>query len=198
MSTAGSGSDEPQQPTSTLANTNPESTQPTNEFLEWSSANATFGPNNWAATREKWLRGERRGFGASGGLAPKTSSRSVQNSDALRKLDEILDAPGVDENLSIWDGYLKDVHGRLVGGNKVKKGMRLTQAVKILRIGWKRDGTWYGEEQPQTRSRPPDVPNPPGRYPPAPRYGSSPAPWNGSTLSGAGSSTNSSTLPVLR
>lgn len=79
------------------------------------------------------MRGELRGFGASAGRATaKPAKRSDPSADALRKLDEVLNMPGVDEDTDVWKHYLQDVHGRLVGGNKVKKGLRLSQAVSAL------------------------------------------------------------------
>lgn len=97
---------------------------------EWTAPDATFGPNVFNRTREQWLRGDLRGFGTGGGRsAAAATKRSDPSGDALMKLDQVLNTPGVDEDVHVWKHYLQDVHGRLVGGNKVKKGLRLSQAV---------------------------------------------------------------------
>ncbi|KAF8314576.1 uncharacterized protein EI90DRAFT_2829895, partial [Cantharellus anzutake] len=58
------------------------------------------------------------------------------------RLGEVLSRPQAIEDEEVWEDYLKSIHARLVGGSRLRKGMSLAHAVKILHAGWLRDGTW--------------------------------------------------------
>lgn len=96
---------------------------------DWLAPTASFGPNHYLRTRELWLRGDLKNDSNRSSSRGRASSRRVDSGDALRRLDEVLEAPGVEDDLNIWSRYLSEVHSKLVGGTKVKKGFRLNQAV---------------------------------------------------------------------
>lgn len=99
---------------------------------DWLTPTASFGPNCYLRTREQWLRGELKSGRAGSSSQSRTSSRKADNNsgDALRQLDEVLDTPGVEDDLDLWKRYLSEVHSKVVGGTKVKKGFKLNQAVR--------------------------------------------------------------------
>jgi hypothetical protein len=115
--------------------------------LDWTAADATFGPNVFERRRQLWARGQplnddlptstsgvsglNPSKGSKGHDRPKRSNPSVE---ALKRLDDILASPNVDADEEIWKSYLSDVHSRLVGGNRLRRGFNLSQAVSNLII----------------------------------------------------------------
>jgi hypothetical protein len=112
---------------------------------DWTTVNATFGPSVFERRRQLWVSGQRLNVGlpAASGLDSsigRNSSRrrddrpkrSNPSAEALKRLDDVLASPGVDADDEVWRRYLSDVHRRLVGGNRLKKGLRLSQAVSVL------------------------------------------------------------------
>src|ERR1700733_4887146 len=113
--------------------------------LDWTAADATFGPNVFERRRQLWARGQPldddlpTSTSVASGLDPSKSSkgydrpkRSNPSVEALKRLDDILASPNVDADDEIWKSYLSDVHHRLVGGNRLRKGLKLSQAVSNL------------------------------------------------------------------
>ncbi|KDQ15411.1 hypothetical protein BOTBODRAFT_83671, partial [Botryobasidium botryosum FD-172 SS1] len=80
-------------------------------------------------------------------LAP-SSSREVPRrngilpSSSLARLEAMLGRPGAEEDEELWNEYLYKVHRSLVGGTRLRRSLGLAWAIKILRAGWVRDGTW--------------------------------------------------------
>ena len=115
--------------------------------LDWTAADATFGPNVFERRRQLWASGQpldddlptstsvasglNSSKGSKGHDRPKRSNPSAE---ALKRLDDILASPNVDTDDEIWKSYLSDVHGRLVGGNRLRRGFNLSQAVSNLII----------------------------------------------------------------
>jgi hypothetical protein len=91
-----------------------------------------FGPAVFHKRREQWSRGELRmssdpmpSWSRSSGAARRTSG----STDALKKLDEVLGAENVDDDDYVWRTYLNDIHRKMTEGSRVKKGLKLSQAV---------------------------------------------------------------------
>lgn len=97
--------------------------------LDWTDPNAAFGPNAYARTRALWVTGTKTGT-----RTPDSMARSnAPPSEAQRKLEDALIK--FDENDDrLWKGYLSEVHRRLVGGDRLKKGLKLPSAVRFFSL----------------------------------------------------------------
>ena len=112
-----------------------------------------FGPAVFERRRALWRAGELKGFGLSAALplsssstaippsnsatsagsnATASSQRSTSSGEALSKLDAILAEPGVEKDSDVWRSYLGDVYKKMVGGSRLRKGLKLGQAVSSL------------------------------------------------------------------
>ena len=114
--------------------------------LDWAAADTTFGPIVFERRRQLWICGQppdkaspvsaavTSGLDSTiGGKGSKGNyglpKRSNPSAEALKRLDDVLASPHADTNDDLWQSYLSDVHRRLVGGNRLKKGFKLSQAV---------------------------------------------------------------------
>ncbi|KAG9012259.1 hypothetical protein FRB94_006289 [Tulasnella sp. JGI-2019a] len=100
----------------------------------------TSGPQLYEYRRAQWLQPTSSGVVAASASASGSEDMRVSKSHA--RLEAIVNQQGVEEDEGIWKQYLSAVHESLVGGKRLKKGIKLNLAVKILRAGWLRDGTW--------------------------------------------------------
>lgn len=106
---------------------------------DWTSLDASYGPNVFARRRALWVSGSLHSNGATkstnaangSGSGPSRRSAAAGIDAALKRLDEVLAEPDVDEDESLWNDYLCEIHRRLVGGNKLRRGLRLNQAVRL-------------------------------------------------------------------
>jgi len=94
-----------------------------------------MGPSFYEARRAQWLMPTPEGAAAA-------ASIDADAQDSRRKLEIVMEQPGAEEDEMLWRQYLHAVHEGLIGGKRFKKGVGLGIAVKILRAGWLRDGTW--------------------------------------------------------
>lgn len=92
---------------------------------DWTDPNASFGPSVFARTRALWVTGTKTG-------TPCADPRLNDiPSEAQKKLEDALGKfEATDE--ALWKGYLAEVHRRLVGGDKLKKGLKLPLAVRFM------------------------------------------------------------------
>ncbi|KAG8939665.1 hypothetical protein FRC04_006090 [Tulasnella sp. 424] len=112
----------------------------------------TLGPDYYELRRQEWLRPTTSSSAAandaqstsssSSGTADKKKHKEKEEDSSRARLEVALNEPGAEENDELWKAYLHSVHDGLVGGKKFKKGIKLGMAVKILKAGWLRDGTW--------------------------------------------------------
>ncbi|KAG8918949.1 hypothetical protein FRC01_001559, partial [Tulasnella sp. 417] len=116
----------------------------------------SLGPDYYELRRQQWLRpvtpSPPADANASNDAQSTTSSSSSSGTVAKKnkggidssrvRLESLLSAPGAEEDDELWRTYLHTVHDGLVGGKRFKKGIKLAVAVKILKAGWLRDGTW--------------------------------------------------------
>ncbi|KAG8960921.1 hypothetical protein FRC03_005986 [Tulasnella sp. 419] len=119
-----------------------------------SSSSPTIGPAYWELRRAAWLNGTYDPSSSTIITASSSSasqSRTTQASGSAstssaasgrERLENVLSVPGVEEDQKVWDGYLGNVHKNLINGQRLRKGLKLSLVVKILRAGWIRDGTW--------------------------------------------------------
>jgi len=91
------------------------------------------GPLYYEYRRAQWLTPP------PGREAPR---RSISSSSSLARLETMLARPGAEEDEELWNEYLYKVHRSLVGGTRLRRSLGLVWAIKILRAGWLRDGTW--------------------------------------------------------
>lgn len=116
---------------------------------DWAPAHVTFGPSVFESRRQLWVSGRpldggvpasaftTPGLGSSIGRnrsrgRENRTKRSNPSAEALKRLDDVLASPDVDTDDEIWWSYLSDVHRRLIGGNRLKRGLKLSQAVSLL------------------------------------------------------------------
>ncbi|KAG8985463.1 hypothetical protein FRB90_004692 [Tulasnella sp. 427] len=116
----------------------------------------TVGPDYYELRRQQWLRPTTSSSSAaavnddvqstssssSSGPVGKKNRQEKEKDSSKARLEELLSAPGAEEDEELWKTYLHTVHDGLVGGKKFKRGIKLSMAVKILKAGWLRDGTW--------------------------------------------------------
>ncbi|KAG8846166.1 hypothetical protein FRB96_002065 [Tulasnella sp. 330] len=98
----------------------------------------TSGQALYEYRRAQWLRPTSSRVAAVGSIT--LEDERVSRSHA--RLEAIVNQQGVEEDDGVWRQYLSAVHESLVGGKRLKKGIKLNIAVKILKAGWLRDGTW--------------------------------------------------------
>jgi len=94
----------------------------------------TTGPDYYELRRAQWIQPTR--------LSVNGERKNAKTSKSHAKLEAVLDQAEVEEDDAVWTHYLSGIHDSLVGGKRLKKGMKLHLAVKILKAGWLRDGTW--------------------------------------------------------
>ncbi|KIO24995.1 hypothetical protein M407DRAFT_53455, partial [Tulasnella calospora MUT 4182] len=117
----------------------------------------TLGPDYYELRRQEWLRPitptSSAAAAASNDAQSTTSSSSssgtvdkkknkMEKDGSRAQLESLLSVSGAEEDDELWKAYLHTVHDGLVGGKRFKKGIKLGVAVKILKAGWLRDGTW--------------------------------------------------------
>ncbi|KAG9081692.1 hypothetical protein FRC06_005447 [Ceratobasidium sp. 370] len=110
----------------------PPNTEPTNPS---ESAPPTSGPEFFEWRRHQW-RNARPKAGESTQAPPDSTSHA--------RLETVVTTPGYEYNDMIWNTYLKNVNERLKGGVTLRKPLPLWVVIRILRVGWMRDGTWFG------------------------------------------------------
>jgi len=110
----------------------------------------TWGPGFYERRRAQWTsRKKLNKVGEtdnSNNNAREAGGAPRPPSAALEKLADVLSRPRVEEDDEMWDDYLKGIHAKLVGATRLRKGMSLPFAIKILHAGWLRDGTWTGDD----------------------------------------------------
>ncbi|KAG8908163.1 hypothetical protein FRB99_008706 [Tulasnella sp. 403] len=100
----------------------------------------TMGPEYYAWRRAQWLMPRDVNAGHATTSIPRTSDPRADES--RMRLETVLSRPGAEEDEEVWREYLKCVYDGLVGGKRLKRGVKLHYAVRILKAGWLRDGTW--------------------------------------------------------
>ncbi|KAG9084116.1 hypothetical protein FS749_005495 [Ceratobasidium sp. UAMH 11750] len=77
------------------------------------------------------------------GLKQANLHEHLQHLQTLH-LMHVVTSPGYEYNDAIWNTYLKNVNERLKDGVTLRKPLPLWVVIRILRVGWMRDGTWFG------------------------------------------------------
>ncbi|KAG8921521.1 hypothetical protein FRC00_008533, partial [Tulasnella sp. 408] len=148
------GNDSPQPEASSSSGAQRNSSTPSSSSAEPPPV-PTLGPDYYELRRQEWLRPATpsASAGAASNDAQSTTSSSssgtvekrknkVEDDSSRARLESLLSVPGAEEDDELWKAYLHTVHDGLVGGKRFKKGIKLAVAVKILKAGWLRDGTW--------------------------------------------------------
>ncbi|KAG8742251.1 hypothetical protein FRC10_001738 [Ceratobasidium sp. 414] len=113
-------------------------TPPNTEPMNSEHAPPTSGPEFFEWRRNQW-RNARPKAGESTRALP-----APPDSTSHARLETIVTSPGYEYNDTIWNTYLKNVNERLKGGVTLRKPLPLWVVIRILRVGWMRDGTWFG------------------------------------------------------
>jgi len=93
------------------------------------------GISHFNARRELWLHGK------------KKKPRSDQVPASVARLEETLRDPEALRSDAVWEAGLGRVSKRLIGGGTLKCNLPMHLMIKILYVGWIRDGTWPLDSQ---------------------------------------------------
>ncbi|QRV72934.1 20S proteasome subunit [Ceratobasidium sp. AG-Ba] len=102
-----------------------------------SSSPPTSGPEFFEWRRKQWLAARPKD-------GQSTRARQTSDSTSYAKLEAVVTTPGYEYDDKVWTSYLQSVNERLKGGVTLRKPLPLWVVIRVLRVGWMRDGTWYG------------------------------------------------------